>query len=326
MRNTRKLITVLLVLTLLLALSAQALAAVAIDPAHPVSLTISYLQNGNPISGAPFSLYRVADVNAYTEFTLTGDFAGYPVKVDGLDSADWKALAETLTGYVQRDRLTPLDSGKTGSDGTLTFPTGTQTLLPGLYLVIGQRFSNGGYVYRTEPFLVCLPNLDTVTDTWQYDVTVSPKFIRTPVPVTPPEETDKRKVVKVWSDTGHEAERPKEIVIELLKDGTVYETVRLNAENNWRYNWDKLPKYDKSGDLIDWRVVEQTPDGYTVSVSQENGTFVVTNTSTRQPEKPSYEPTLPNTGALWWPVPVLLATGLLFVVSGVHAGRKRRHE
>lgn len=326
MRNIRKLTTVLLVFVLLLALSAQALAAVAIDPSRPVSLTISYLQNENPISGAPFSLYRVADVNAYTEFTLTGDFTDYPVRVDGLDSTEWKALAQTLTGYVQRDRLTPLDSGKTGPDGTLTFPTDTQILLPGLYLVVGQRFTNGGYIYRTEPFLVCLPNLDTTTDTWQYDVAASPKFTRTSVPVLPPEETDKRKVVKVWSDTGYESERPTEIVIELLKDGTVYETVRLSTKNNWRYNWDKLPKYDKSGNLIDWNVVEQTPDGYTVSVSQESGTFVVTNTNTKQPEKPSYDPTLPNTGALWWPVPVLLAAGLLFIVSGVYSGRKRRHE
>ena len=128
MRNIRKLTTVLLVLVLLLALSAQALAAVAIDPTRPVSLTISYLQNGSPISGAPFSLYRAADVNAYTEFTLTGDFAGYPVKVDGLDSADWKALAETLTGYVQRDRLTPLDSEKTGSGCVFVTRTGFRKL------------------------------------------------------------------------------------------------------------------------------------------------------------------------------------------------------
>ena len=73
-----------------------------------------------------------------------------------------------------------------------------------LYLVIGQTFSDGSFVYTTEPFLICLPNLDEKTDTWQYDVTVSPKHTRTPIPVVPPDDTDKRKVLKVWNDAGQE--------------------------------------------------------------------------------------------------------------------------
>ena len=140
MRNIKKLSTAFFVLVLFLTLSAPAMAAAAIDTTHPVSLTISYQQDGKPIPGVPFALYRVADVNAYAEFTLSGDFKNYPVRLDGLDSAAWRALAETLAAYVQRDRLTPLDSGVTDRNGELTFPTNGKTLLPGLYFVIGWKF------------------------------------------------------------------------------------------------------------------------------------------------------------------------------------------
>ncbi len=81
---------------------------------------------------------------------------------------------------------------------------------------------------------------------------------------------------------------------------------------------------------IVWRVVELTPEGYTVSITQEAGTFLVTNTPKQPPETPSVTPpvnppgqkTLPQTGALWWPVPILAAAGLLLIAAG--AGKKRK--
>lgn len=326
MRKLKKLSAVLFALILILTLPVPSLAAAAIDTAHPVSLTIRYQQDGTPVSGALFALYRVADIDAYAELTLTGDFTQYPVRLDGLDSAAWRALAETLAAYAQRDRLTPLDSGVTDQNGELTFPTEEKTLLPGLYLVTGQPFSDGYRVYNTEPFLICLPNLDETTDTWQYDVTVSPKFTSTPIPAPPPDDTEKRKVLKVWNDEGQTCERPETITIQLLKNGEIWDTVTLSERSSWRYTWDELPRYDKNGLIIDWRVVELTPEGYTVSVSQEAGTFVVTNTPVEPPvnppSEPPTEPTLPQTGTLWWPVPVLAAAGLLLIAAG--AGKKRK--
>lgn len=44
-----------------------------------------------------------------------------------------------------------------------------------------------------------------------------------------------------------------------------------------------------------------------------------------KPPKP-HEPVLPQTGLLWWPVPVLLALGLLFVVIGLTRRRSSRDE
>ena len=61
-------------------------------------------------------------------------------------------------------------------------------------------------------------------------------------------------------------------------------------------------------------------------MTQEGTTFVVTNTydegtpeNPEQPENPDQpgNPTLPQTGQLWWPVPVLVAGGLLLIVIGL---------
>ena len=144
--------------------------------------------------------------------------------------------------------------------------------------------------------------------------------------MVPPDDTDKRKVLKVWNDAGQEHDRPEKITVQLLKNGEVYDTVILNERNSWRYIWNDLPKYDKNGLPIEWRVVELTPEGYTVSITQESGTFVVTNTpkqpSVMPPTDQPKEPTLPQTGELWWPVPVLAAAGLLLIAAG--AGKKRK--
>ena len=132
--------------------------------------------------------------------------------------------------------------------------------------------------------------------------------------------------MKVWNDAGQKHDRPEKITVQLLKNGEVYDTVILNERNSWRYIWNDLPKYDKNGLPIEWRVVELTPEGYTVSITQESGTFVVTNTpkqpSVTPPTDQPKEPTLPQTGELWWPVPVLAAAGLLLIAAG--AGKKRK--
>lgn len=162
-------------------------------------------------------------------------------------------------------------------------------------------------------------------NTWSYEVIASPKHTDQEIPDTPTEIT--RKVLKVWDDNGHENSRPKEITVQLLRDGEIYDTVTLNAGNNWRYTWSGL------NDDYRWTIVEKELSGYIVRVDQEGVTFVVTNTyvpttpdTPTQPTKPSPstpgKPSLPQTGQLWWPVPVLMCAGLVLVAAGLL--RRRR--
>lgn len=416
MRNWTKRVCAQLLALLCLAalLPARASAAGVIDTSRDVSLTIEYRHDGEPVPSVPFDLYYVAEVDAYANFTLAGDFADYPVSLENLTAAEWTALAETLAAYADRDGLTPLDSGKTDEQGILIFPNQQERLAPGLYLVVGRRLVTERYTYTTEPFLISLPNLEN--DTWRYDVTASPKHTRTENPPVPPNDKDDWRVIKIWKDDVEEL-RPDEVVIELLKDGVIYDTVRLNEKNNWRYTWEGLPKYHDDGSAIEWRVTEQIPKHYTVRISRDGNTFLVVNTYAPQsPDEdavtrtvvkrwddtgyeqkrpdtitvtllkdgtvydtrtinrtdswqytwndlPRYNPDgteivwtlqestvpgytssiretgdtfiltntperqkLPQTGLLWWPVPVLAASGLLFLILGMLLKRKNDHD
>ena len=67
-------------------------------------------------------------------------------------------------------------------------------------------------------------------------------------------------------------------MVQLLRDGKVYDTVTLNEGNNWRHTWTGLD------DDYTWRVVEyKTPEGYTVTVERQGITFVMTNTWREEP-------------------------------------------
>ena len=331
MKRWRRWLGGLMVCLLLAALlPTAAFARGLIDTSEPVSLTIQY-----PCQGATFRIYRVAEVSAYGEYTLTGDFKDYPVALEQPDQAGWRALASTLEGYVARDGLQPLAEGKTDENGRLTF----SGLEPGLYLVTGEKHTTGGVTYTPEPFLVSLPGLDG-KDNWVYDVTADPKYGQEKEPGGNPDGgTVKRKVLKVWDDDGGEEKRPESVTVQLLRNGEVYDTVTLSEENGWSHTWTGLDKDDT------WQVVEaDVPDGYTVTVTREGITFVVTNTRSKDnPDEPepgeeipdnppptgSQEPgeglpegplpqgpALPQKGTLWWLVPLLACGGMALFLMG----------
>lgn len=127
-----------------------------------------------------------------------------------------------------------------------------------------------------------------------------------------------RTVVKVWDDKGYENHRPKSVQVTLLQNGTVYETKTLSEANGWQYTWENLPRYDKSGKEITWTIRETTVSGYVSSIRQNGFTFVLTNTLNKQK--------LPQTGVLWWPVPILAVAGLAFLIAGTLSRKKKGHE
>ena len=115
-----------LLLSLLLAtilLPAEVSAAGSIDLNREVQLNITYQDQGKPLEGAEFSVYRVADVDAYGEFQTTEEFSQYNVDIRGENDEAWTTLAFTLEGYVLRDQIEPADCGKTDADGRVSFPS-----------------------------------------------------------------------------------------------------------------------------------------------------------------------------------------------------------
>ena len=323
MRLTRRKRTLALLAAVLCLLTSVAQAAGSIDLSRKPTLTLTYRDGKTALSSAKFSIYRVADADETGELTVRSEFDEFDLDIRGKNDRRWREMAQTLESYVLRRELTPADSGKTDKTGMLTFPTQGKTLAAGLYLVIGERHTQGGNDYDAEPFFVLLPTQDLENNEWVYDVSANVKFGKTPVPDDG--DTVTCKVLKVWDDDGAEDSRPQEITVELLRNGKVYDTVKLSEKNNWRYTW-----LDLDADAR-WSVTEKTVSGYTVSITREGITFVVTNTKKpdrtdtpdtpvkpSNPSKPSSpaKPTLPQTGAVWWHVEALALSGLVFLILG----------
>ena len=305
-------------------------ASESIDTDRAASLDVYFGEDGHGFSGVEFSIYRVEDVSASGVYTLSGSFEDYSVNLTGLSMSEWRALAQTLSAYAARDGISPDNTASTGTGGHVTFAG----LTPGLYLVTGSRHTYNGSVYTPEPALVSLPGDG---DPWDYSVEMSCKFESTPD--TPGTVT--RKVLKIWDDDRHESERPTYVIAQLLENGRVADTVRLSEANNWSYTWEGL-----DSDSV-WQVVEiNVPDGYTVSISREGITFVITNTykdkkpgetppPSPQPSTPpsptvtppgggtEKPPMIPQTGMIWWPVPLLACAGSILILAGMLL--RRRH-
>lgn len=284
-------------------MSAAAFSGGKIDTEREVSMSVYFGEEAGGFSDVNFHVYYVAEMSESGDFALSGDFLDYPVRFENLDSSGWRALAQTLSAYVQRDGLRPLRQGKTDADGYISF----EKLTVGLYLVVGETYINQNTAYTPEPMLVSLPSMGEGGE-WVYDTELFCKYDSEIVP-----NQVVRKVQKVWEDDGNEKKRPQNISVQLLENGKVVDTVVLNRDNNWEYTWKNL-----DGGSV-WQVVEaETPEGYTVSVVREGTVFVMTNTFPSE-----IPPELPQTGMLWFPVPILICGGLLLVVVGLFIRRRR---
>lgn len=268
------------------------------------------------MEGVSFRLYRVAKLTDEVQFETAAPFDRYAVDLDlnKMNDESWKSAAAAYAGYAERDAVAAKARGITGRDGKLLL----EGLESGLYLAVADRLETKDFIYEFMPFMICLPNL-TADDRWDYDPQVVPKHEAKPVPG---ETAISLKVVKVWEDQGKESRRPEKITVQLLHNGKVHEEAVLNRDNNWRYRWKNL---SSDGN---WRVVEkEVPENYRTRVEKDGSTYVITN-KYRQTETSKTPAStggkLPQTGQLWWPVPLLAAGGVIFLSVGIMIKRRER--
>ena len=260
------------------------------------TLTLRYA-----FDGVSFAVYRVAEKSG-EGYTLAAPFDGYRVKLPSEEAGAscWRDAAETLAGYAAGEHAAARESVR---NGQATFAG----LSDGLYLVVGERHTRDGAsgtpaVFLTEVFGGTNAGSEVK---WDSD---DPGESAGGVTVT---------VHKLWQ--GDEAaERPENVELRLLRDGTPYEDVCLEETNGWQYVWHGLDAACR------WQVIEpDVPVGYTVSVSREGWNFTVTNTADT-PREPAWPgELLPQTGQLWWPVAVLAALGALLLWADRRAGRRK---
>ena len=306
----------------------------------------------HPMDGVTFRFYRVQSVAA--DGTLTGYTEKFQVAATVLtgkvgNDEDMRKNAQSLLSFVAGHSVEPDRTAATDGEGGIHL-TGLE---PGCYLIQGSSKTYNGWIYTPTTVLITLsaaqPNVATHV---KYGAEA----------ISYPDPTVQRHVLKVWEDEGSEDKRPESVTVDLFRDGELYASEVLSAENSWRHDWTNL----NAGH--DWQVAEREVEGYTVSVSQTGttfaSTFVITNTidedledpdtpkgnkdpeETKSPEETkdpeaSKSPdedgdedgedipdndtpltNLPQTGQLWWPVPLMAMGGMVLTFLGVM--RRRR--
>lgn len=294
------------VLLLMFCISVLPVCASGITPLEPdrmCSLDVIYGKDNVAFPGLQIRIYRVARANADGSFDLIAPYSGYPVNIHGITAKEeWQETATALAGYVVSDNIDPYRTQKTDADGVASFTR----LETGLYLVAGITTENDTGTYVFEDFMIYLPT--PVDDGFDYDMEARPKCSS----FVPKEEY---KVTKLWKDTGYTSSRPSSVSVEIHKDGVLQQTVTLNASNNWTYTWRV-----SVSDTGKWTVAEKNvPDQYKVTVSENAGSFTITNTRQTSPGNP------PKTGDTFllgpWVMAMCLSGSLLLVLS-IYGRRK----
>lgn len=307
------------------------------------SITALYLIDEKPVQDVSIFVHRIASVDDDLNYTWLDAYSKYKLTVDFNNDDKMAEVAQTLASYVSRDSVAATAQAKTNEDGYASF----DNLTPGMYLVTGEIYRAGRYTYRIVPTLIPLPN--TAKDgTLTFDANVELKHESTyHPPEEPNDDTTIRRALKVWDMGEGRANIPESIKVDLLRDGRLYDTQRLNNQNNWTYTWRNLD------DSYSWTIVEQSvPDGFTTSASKNGITYVITNTESpatpppdnppidsgepneptdpdnpvvpeepNQPVTPNQPEKLPQTGMLWWPVLVLAPFGIGLIIGAAVCSR-----
>ena len=237
-----------------------------------------------PVSNMNVSLYRVADEN----YNLVDSFSQYSIDL----KQDVQGAANALENRILMDGIEADACVTSDSLSTANF-TGLES---GIYLVVGKEVFQDGVFYMPQVSLVSLSG-DLSVDL-KYETSVQSSRIH---------------VLKVWKRDSKKS-RPKSIEVCLLRsDGIVVDKVVLNSDNQWSTTWDNLST------LYTYRVMETSvPSGYKESCSREKDTIILTNTGNYTDKVEKKDDKLPNSGQLWWPVPVLLFVGLVLFGLGRH--------
>ena len=271
-----------------------------IDPAKDCSLKLTYAIDSQPVAGLEIRIWQIASVTADYQYGMTGFFSGYPIEINGIKAqSEWNEVRDTVSAYIAADKIAPAATLITDQNGIVGF----DSLPVGIYYVGDAENEVAGFA----SYIISVPNLGD-DGKWIYDVDAFPK------PGTKPEpQVGEMKIVKLWRDASQTDKRPDSISVDILRNGELYKSVTLTAENDWAYTWETDGEYT-------WTAVERdVPEGYKVSVqSTDANTIQITNTLTSDPPEPPQ--TGDSTGIYFW-IMLMALSGIVLVVL---SGRRRK--
>ena len=296
------------------------------------SITLVCEQENVRVSDMSWKIYKVGERHS-GKFTLTDEFANYPVDMSGLSTENIRGIAQALESFIIGDRIKALAENVTDNDGNVVF----EGLDKGLYLAVAKKVQKEPITYMATPLLFEIKEDGSAEEAF-------PKIYSV---ITLHGQVSSYTVKKVWADNDDSFKaRPVNVTVDLFKDGELYDTVVLDEASNWQHRWNTL-------DLdAEWRVVERSiPVKYAVLVDYNSKQFLIKNsyapdifidggeytkttaavTTTTISTSTSAAATttgsgLPQTGQLWWPVLPLALGGITLICIGLLTRKKNGDE
>ena len=265
------------------------------DKTRPEKITIYLLANGTQVDAK-----EISEKDGW-KYSFTGlakyDDNNQEIKYT-VDESEVEKYTKQVNGYDIVNTYTPdnppapetidISGTKTWNDGGNKDKTRPEKIT--IYLL-----ANGTQVDAKEI---------SEADGWKYSFTGLPKYddnkqeikytvdesevekytkqingydiVNTYTPDNPPApETIDISGVKTWNDANNkDGIRPKAIKVKLLANGEEKTSVITTEEQDWKYSFTKLPKFDDNGNEIKYTVDEETVSGYTKKIDGYN----ITNT------------------------------------------------
>lgn len=218
-----------------------------------LALTCKYDEQNIP--GMTWQIYNIGEKRG-SSYVLTGDFADYPIDLSKImeDSESMTEAASTLSNYAVLGDIYPTQIGRTNNSGVVRF----SGLDKGLYLAVGNKVKIDSVTYFPTPLLFEIGG----------DINAYPKFI---TKSTLPGQIDRFTMRKIWVNASIATDMPETLKVEIYEDGELFDTVQLNASDNWTYSW------EGSADS-EWKVKEvSVPAGCFVMYRNNEYQFVIMN-------------------------------------------------
>ena len=243
-------------------------------------------------SGVPFSLYRVADLEGGKVSAFEDCSAAIP-KADAGNSA-WQEAAEAFAEYVNENSAIQADRTGTTNGGSVTF----FNLAEGYYLVTGRQTTIGTTTYQPTPVLVKVPGNSQINPKDDGGTTVTPPGTVSH-PTTPPGSSSRPETPGSSSEpeTPGSSSKP-----ETPGSSSKPETPGSSSEP-------ETPGSSSEPETPGSSSEPETPG--TPGAPAGPG-----NPGGGTPGTPGNGGKLPQTGQLWWPVPVLFCAGTALIVAG----------
>lgn len=240
-----------------------------IDINKLVNLKLNYGYDDYKFNDINVKLYRIASITENFQYELEDPFKDYKINVNGIKTnSEWDNLKQTLESYIKADNILELENYLI-QDNKVEI----KNLKVGLYLIETEVINTENYTLSFSSHLIQLPDLNA-DGYWNYDIEIYPKSNV----FTPKYEKVEYTVIKQWED--NKQDRPKSVEIEIYEDENLVFNETLSSENNWTYKWST----EDDGSI--WSVVERNvPEGYHVTILNNERNFIVVNTNSNYEEK-----------------------------------------